>query len=641
MKVNNSSNNIYNDKIGNQRKAQPNFKGLMDVPGMAMQALENSGFIGSFLVQDTLGMTFPRVYEGLQRDIPEEHKRNPKFWNFKQGAEDFIREALSGPLMMFTPVAVLCLGKKYVGKSSFVNSNLIKRFGNNLTETVQKGTTDVAKLKKDFYRNNITKIVQNTTNTGNKVAESDFIDKVVNDLQILDKYDEKIAMAKGRRKNLYKKGKQRKHDNLVEMFNDFHKNHNTNFNMVNKVKLDSEYVCSTDKALDGMRAYAHDIIKPEKMAEMTEEYTQNAKKQTLVKRGLVNLAAALSTIGAVGMVPKIYAYVNPVPPGALSVQNQGAVTQNNNQVQNNNSQDNKKGQVSFTGKFDKIAKNLEFNGNQMTPVLMSVLSVFGLIFPRVGTAIKRAPENPNTKKKDYTEVREAATRDVTSALAVTFGVPALSKAIVSSYENKSGFVLRGKSKETVSPVRAFLNKLNPLKNTPYSLKDLNHIYGSVDNADKLSNFTKFIDENNGNLAKIFNTSKDAKKVFADHGLDIKSLAVNSDSKAVNKQIMDKLADKEFGNKLIDMLHSEKGKTSPILKRARSLTSIPSFLSTVCLIPLLLGVFLPKFIFRNTRKAHERMAQEGQNNNQNLQPQMIPYKKYQYGSSSPVFSMLKH
>lgn len=83
----------------------------MDIPGALMQGLENTGFIGSFLVQDTLGMTVPRTREGLYRDVPEEKKKNFKDLNFKEGAEVLIREALSGPLMMFTPVAVLLLGK--------------------------------------------------------------------------------------------------------------------------------------------------------------------------------------------------------------------------------------------------------------------------------------------------------------------------------------------------------------------------------------------------------------------------------------------------------------------------------------------------------------------------------------------------
>lgn len=639
MKVTNNSNNIYNNKIGNQQKSQTNFKGLMDIPGAAMQALENSGFIGSFLVQDTLGMTFPRVYEGLKRDVPKEHRHKIKHMNFKQGAEDFIREALSGPLMMFTPVAVLLLGKKFVGKSSFINSNLIKRFGNNLTETVKAGTTDASKLRKDFYRNNITKIVQNTTTASDKVAESEFINKVLDKVELLDKYDEKIATSKGRRRKLYRKAQQRNHDNIIEMFNEFHKSHNSNFNMVNKVKIDNEYACSTDKAIGGLRAYAHDIIKPENMDKMSATFTEQAKKQSMIKRGIVNLSAALSTVGVMSLVPKIYAFVNPVPPGALSVQDKNSIAQNNIQNQNNSSQNNKKGDVSFTGKYDKIAKSLEFNGNQMTPLLMGVLSVLGLMVPRISTAVKRAPENPNTHKKDYTEVKEAATRDIASATAVTVGVPWLAKGIVSSYEDKSGFVLRNKSKESRTPIKSFLNKINPLSDNPYSLKDLNHIYAGIDTPEKLNNFAEFVNENDGSLAKIFNTSKHGKEVFAAHGLDIKALADNPDRKAANKQVMDKLADKNFSEKLMQMLHSDKSKTSSILKRARSLTSVPSFVSTVVLIPLFLGLLLPKFIFRNTRKAHERMAEEAKND-MPAQPQMIPYK-YQYGASSPVFSQLKH
>ena len=86
-----TSSNLYNNKQAkNHKKTNTNFKGLMDIPGALMQGLENTGFIGSFLVQDTLGMTVPRTREGLYRDVPEEKKKNFKDLNFKEGAEVLI-----------------------------------------------------------------------------------------------------------------------------------------------------------------------------------------------------------------------------------------------------------------------------------------------------------------------------------------------------------------------------------------------------------------------------------------------------------------------------------------------------------------------------------------------------------------------
>ena len=69
----------------------------MDAPGAFMQALEKSGFIGSFLVQDTLGMTVPRTREGLYRDVPKEKRKNVKDWNFKEGAEVHLFDAKNLP----------------------------------------------------------------------------------------------------------------------------------------------------------------------------------------------------------------------------------------------------------------------------------------------------------------------------------------------------------------------------------------------------------------------------------------------------------------------------------------------------------------------------------------------------------------
>ena len=54
--------------------------------------------------------------------------------------------------------------------------------------------------------------------------------------------------------------------------------------------------------------------------------------------------------------------------------------------------------------------------------------------------------------------------------------------------------------------RKVLDKLNPFSSiAPYSLNDLNHIHGKVDSVEKLGTFSKFINDNNGSIAKVFDT----------------------------------------------------------------------------------------------------------------------------------------
>ena len=51
------------------KKQSPNFKGIgslvANAPSALSEVIESGGFITSFLVQDTLGMTAPRSREGL------------------------------------------------------------------------------------------------------------------------------------------------------------------------------------------------------------------------------------------------------------------------------------------------------------------------------------------------------------------------------------------------------------------------------------------------------------------------------------------------------------------------------------------------------------------------------------------------
>lgn len=627
MKVNsvNSTANYDNKQLkNNNRKVNTNFKGIADLPGVIMQGIENGGFATSFIVQDTIGMTVPRTWEGLNRGVEKKDDDQPKgnfiqrtqnfFKNFslknmnlKEGAEVFLREGLSGPFLMFAPMLVLLGAKKFVGKSTFTNSNLIKRLGNTLTNTVKNGshaTTDA--LKSSFYKDSVTKAVQATTKAADKTVESNFIENAVKELEKLDDY-----AARANKSKLKKKAVQRQHAKIVDMFNDFHTTNSTDYSMVNKVKLDGE-TFSTGSFIDGLRGYAEDALKNKQVSEVTEDYTKTLKNNSLVKRGITNLTAALSSIGAVSIVPKLYTIINPVPPGAIqnnvaqpTVENKPVQAQSNIQKPSQNGN-----KVSFTGKWDKLARNLEFNGNNFTPALMTVLATGGLLGPRIKTAVKRAPEDPVTKKKDYSEVPEILTRDITSTAAVTFGVPMISKALVSSYENASGYVLQNHPEKEFKGVRKVLDFLNPFSGiNPYNLKDLNAIYSKVDSKDKLSTFANYIDTNNGSLAKIFNTTKEGKNVFEAHGLNLKELAKNKDRKAANQTIMN-LAEssEEFANKLIDLLKpAKKGHANNIVKRARTLNSITSFAATVALVPAFLGIVLPRIVYAQTAKRQKQKS----------------------------------
>ena len=638
MKINSLSLNNQNKNrdINKNNSTNPNFKGLIDVPGMMMNGIEKGGFATSFLIQDTMGMTAPRTGEGLIRGIDKERvnatfnvikakmlfqepkqedkEKSIKFkeLNFKEGLEVAIREGLSGPLMMATPVVVLLLGKKFVGKSTFTNSGMINRLGNKLTNIVKNGNNNSIKsLKTDFYKQNITDLVQATTNAADKTAEAQFIDKALKSVEKLDLIAEKASKSKGKYKKALNKLEERENKKLLDLFNDFHKTNSSDLDMVNRVRFDGE-VYSTDKMISGMRAYAEDAFKGKNISDITSDYTKNLKTSSIIKRTATNITATLSTIGSLSIVPMIYKLVNPVPPGAIANGTQGTANSEvkTAEVSNEQKTNNKTSQVSFKGKWDKLAKNLEFNGNQFTPALMTSLSVCGLMGPRTLTAAKRAPEDPVTKKKDYSEIPEILVRDITSTLAVTFGVPTLSKAIISTYENASGFVLQNKPEKPMSKVKSFVDKLNPLSAySYYGISDLDQIYGNINTPEKLTNMTNFVDKNGGNIAKVLNTVKETKEVFSNHGLNINELAKQKDKKAANQIIMEKMAEsKEFTQKLIDAIKPAKeGAANNILKRARSLNSIVSAAATFILVPAILGIVLPKIVYSMTENNRKKKA----------------------------------
>lgn len=625
---NNNTTNLQN------RKNSTAFKGvastLLNIPGQAMNGIEQGGFVASFLIQDTLGMTTPRTAEGLHRD----RDKNVKFkdMNFKEAGEVFIREFLSGPILMFTPYLVFALTRKHIGKSTFTNTSLLKGLGKTFTESVKGKASDATAktVKNKFYKDAITKFVEHTTPSvkGSQKA-TDFVDKLYGHVTKIDELESQVKTAKGKsfkdsvlnifrkkadkvvsEKDLIKSQLKEHKASLTSDFNEFHTSNSDNLSLVNKVKLDND-AFGTDEAFKAMRDYAHDATHNKDVSKITEDSARALEKTSMAKRIFSTVAASAGTIGAVSVVPKLYALLNPVAPsvdakgtGAKPAQQATQSTQAQAKPQDNKQGNN----VAFKG---NILKNLQFNGNQLTPMLMSTLAMGGLLAPRVSTAVKRAPIDPDTGKKNLIEVPEILTRDVISTLAVTFGVPLLSKAMVSAYEKKSGFVLKTKPEKEMSTTKKVLDMLNPISSiTPYSNKDLKEIYGNVTTKDKLTNFASFIDKNGGDLSKVFKTLHKGEDVFKGTEAAFDTLP-KGDRAASNSKIMNAIKNFKDADVVKLMTPKKAGKANEMLLRARTLNSIPSFMSTLILVPVFLGMVLPKIVYGITAK--NRKKQEAAKN----------------------------
>ena len=610
----NISNSINQDKPVNNRVNQPSFRAgmsnLLNLSGNTMQWIENQGFLASFLIQDFGGMTVPRTAAGFLRD-----KENTGHYNMQEGFEVFGREVLTGPSMMaVAPLAMLIAAK--FGRSTSVNTALIKRFGNSLRELVSKPEFDKKllenpeKFKQVFYKSNIEKMLNDTIGKENTTKESiDYILKQVNNFENTN--------IKGRRaRNKYKKNCM---DNIVAHINNLKYSSSDELDMLQKVKfgsdkLDSKKVFSTKDAIDGMIKYSNDAITANKHLKALDEIqAESIKNKSLAKRLITNISTMAATLGVLSVLPKIYARSNTAP-GARKVEDQKTRDYN---IAFEGKQPNKNllekiGKQIGKNDSDFVSSELEYNGHNFTNTLMAGLSVFGLLFPRGMRAYSRAQVDEDGKK-DLTELWEIILRDLTSSLSVVFAVPMLTRACVTSYEKNSGFVLMHKDRNSNSKLKSSLDLLNPYsKAHVLTNSEINALYNNIDSKSKILNFCNYIDKNNGDLQKILSKSEYANTVFNKSTVELASLK-GLDKSAKNKKIISVIENlnKDNADDLIKNLMKTTGKmkSNKIATFARGLTSVPGVITTFFISPYILGWFIPRLTYKNTRRIHEKQDRE--------------------------------
>lgn len=612
------SNNINQDiPANNLSKSQPTFQAgmtnLLNLSGNTMQWIEDQGFLASFLIQDFGGMTVPRTVAGFLRD-----KEHTGHYNIQEGKEVFGREGLTGPCMMaVAPLAMLIAAK--FGHATSVNSALIKRFGNSLKEIITNPTFDKQILnnkeqfKQSFYKKNIEKILNDTVGKENTTKESiEYILKEVNNIENANK-----IKLKGFRANL--KYKKNCFENITKHIDNIKYSNSCELNMLQKVKFgsekfDSKKIFSTKDTIDAMIKYSNDAISVNKyLNKLDELYAESIKNKSLAKRLITNISTMAATLGVLSILPKIYARSNTAP-GARKVEDQKTRDYN----------------IAFEGKHpqksilekigkqinkndnDFISSELEYNGHNFTNTLMAGLSVFGLIFPRGMRAYSRAQVDEDGKK-DLTELWEICLRDLTSSLSVVFAVPMLTRACVTSYEKNSGFVLMHKDRSPKSKIKASLDLINPYsKAHVLTNSEINALYNNIDSQAKMINFCKYIDKNNGDLQKILSKSEHADTIFNEKTIKLSELkGLNKADK--NKKILSVIEnlDKNKADELIKnvMKVTNKMKSNKITTFARGLTSVPGVITTFFISPYILGWFIPRLTYKNTRRIHEKQDRE--------------------------------
>lgn len=610
MKVHNFNNQEY--PVNNKLQKSPAFRAgmtdMLNMSGNLMQGIENSGFLGSFLIQDFCGMTIPRTAAGFLRD-----KEHTGHYNMQEGKEVFGREGLTGPCMMAVAPLSLLIAAKF-GRTTSVNTQLIKRFGNSLKEILTNPNFDKGLLKQperfkqEFYRTNIEKILNDTLGKENTQKESvEYILKQINNMEKIPA-DAKLKKFRG-------KAKYRSEcmNNIMEHIDNIRYSTSSDLNMLQKVKfgsdkLDCKKAFSTKNTIDAMIKYSDDaIILNRHLDKLDELSAESIKNKSLAKRMITNISMMAATLGVLSVLPKIYARSNTAP-GARKVDQK---TQDYNIAFEGRKPDTgvleKLGKIINKNKNDFVSNELEYNGHNFTNTLMAGLSVFGLLAPRGLRAYSRAQVDEDGKK-DLTELWEIVLRDLTSSLAVVFAVPMLTRACVTSYEKKSGFVLMQKDRSSQSKLKTSLDLLNPYsKAHVLTNSEINSLYNNIDTKDKMLNFCKYIDKNGGDLQKIISKSEHAEEIF-------KISSLNGLNKAEkNKKIISLVEkfDKSNADEIIKKLMKAvgKAKSNKITTFARGLTSVPGLLTTFFISPYLLGWFIPRLTYKNTRRIHEKQDRE--------------------------------
>ncbi len=616
-----SGNNPFN--LHSKNVNNPSFKSLgMSVLGLSsfiMQWIESKGYLISFLIQDGLGMTVPRVWTGFNRD-----KELTGKYNRQEGFEVLGREGFTGPYIIAVAPAVLAITGKFC-KSTNTNTRLIKRLGENFKSMISNPDfdkslmNDAGKLKQEFYKYNLTKMYKDTIPNDSKSEET--INYIINEFE---KYN-----------SANKQNKKEALENIVGKINNKMVETSENLLNVNKVYIgegNTKAAFSTAETLRALNDFGHDAISnnPE-YSLIDNKAIENIKNNFAAKRLLTNVANVIITLGGLAVLPKIYA-PSKVSPGAntmkhLQQKKQHEITEKKENTDNNNE---KESSPSFKGKginsdgfFAKLGKFatknipekwqalLEYTGYNFSKTTFALLATLGLLWPRGKHAWERASVD-NNGKKDLTEIYEILLRDTVSSLSVVFAVPMLTKMLVKSYENKVGFVLTNRASDGKSTFKKTMDVINPYSDLEVlSVADLDSIYGNIDSKAKLLNFSNFVNKKGGDLEKILAKSENTSVMFNDKTFTLDSIKHLSKEEK-NKKIIDlfekfEVTDKNAQNEVISKLMKGSGeiKHNKIAKMARGLNSLPGFISTVIISPLILGILIPMLTYSNTRKANAK------------------------------------
>lgn len=267
---------------------------------------------------------------------------------------------------------------------------------------------------------------------------------------------------------------------------------------------------------------------------------------------------------------------------------------------------NKSSNVAFganpSGFWRKLNQQLEYSGVSMPVLVLGIVSFGAILLPRL------------IKARDNTERTEIIQRDVITVLVMMMGSFSLRNIMSALSAKKSGYALLA-GNHKANPFVKTLNLFNPLGSTNIlSSSQLVSKYSKInDYKEGFYGFSKFLNDNGGDAKKFFSSDKKLKGLVSDLYTKFKPQNAAADFEKASKTDVAEMFNninksKDKANVLKELTSLFEKTDNNFVKKAKFMNSFFDFLSTFLLVPLLLGVALPKFNEKTVRK----MVQEEQN-----------------------------
>ena len=621
-----------------------------------MDTIDRGGLFASFLIQDFLGMNIPRTATGLFRnsDITGE-------LNYQEAAEVAIREFLSGPVMFAVPMLMIWSIKRVFGKANDVPVDVIKAMGDKFVEHASNKTsadlTDPLKVKKDFYSVLFKDALTHAYNGGadNKLIEekaTKFADDIIEYEKLLDA--KKTTKFMDKLKGIQKEGTaDAKLSSIMEEYAKIVKSNasspSQNFLNIKITTKGNDITKSINSFIVDMRNFTEDAV---------ESISKRAKSGTLEgkdlqqffqqftnfragSRVLTNMSMLAGTIAFCSIIPKLY-QLSETNPGLKGIED-------NSQQNTNKANDKAQGQtqnqkqVAFSGAIDSLGKAVtkkdgklskffnEFEFDNYNLSFMGFLTACGLgvLVPRLYHA------------REENEYKEILFRDTVTIGAIACLAKCVQQMVARMCTKTTGFALALKPKfeDGASKMKEYLAYLRPVKgHQVLNSAQLQSKYTNIQSYNGgVAGFARFIDEQGGDIRKMFNADKDAltllEKIF-DESQTAKNVKFNE---ANNKQIIEALDDIVTNQKASEPLKKlysifEKD-TNAFLRKAKIMNSFFNFGILFFIAPVVFGWFIPRLNESLTKKRQLEKHENNQVNNtiqeQNKveeKPQDIPPEK---------------